>query len=106
MNLPSSLNQGLTSLANLVNSNGSNGNGANNGASNGDHYQVTTAAAKPEPASQTATIPMLPASLLVCQSCQKQYSDPCLLACFHSFCARCVRAHITPEKKVVCSICG
>ncbi len=43
--------------------------------------------------------------LLLCPSCAEPMSEPCLLACFHSFCDRCTRAHMA-NKQVSCPSCG
>ncbi|XP_046617695.1 RING finger protein 207-like [Neodiprion virginianus] len=42
---------------------------------------------------------------LVCGVCHNYYNEPCLLSCFHSFCAQCLRGP-HPDGKVSCPICG
>lgn len=42
---------------------------------------------------------------LLCGVCNEIYSKPCLLACYHSFCRRCLGGpHF--EEKVLCPTCG
>ncbi|XP_032669203.1 RING finger protein 207-like isoform X2 [Odontomachus brunneus] len=42
---------------------------------------------------------------LTCGVCHEYYNEPCLLSCFHTFCARCIHGpHI--DGKVSCPICG
>ncbi|XP_076654074.1 RING finger protein 207 isoform X3 [Halictus rubicundus] len=43
-----------------------------------------------------------PRNPLICTVCHDYYNDPCLLSCFHTFCARCIRSI---DGKVTCSIC-
>ncbi|XP_043598400.1 RING finger protein 207-like isoform X3 [Bombus pyrosoma] len=46
-----------------------------------------------------------PRNPLICGVCHDYYNEPCLLSCFHTFCARCIRGpHL--EGKVSCPICG
>ncbi|XP_068170549.1 RING finger protein 207 isoform X2 [Antennarius striatus] len=42
---------------------------------------------------------------LVCQLCHEQYQSPCLLDCYHIFCARCLRSR-TNETHLICPLCG
>ncbi|CAG7831065.1 unnamed protein product, partial [Allacma fusca] len=42
---------------------------------------------------------------LLCLICNSIYEDPRLLACFHSFCAKCLQGR-TGETKIQCPICG
>ncbi|XP_012254387.2 RING finger protein 207-like [Athalia rosae] len=42
---------------------------------------------------------------LVCGVCHNYYNEPCLLSCFHSFCAQCLRGP-HPDSKLTCPICG
>ncbi|XP_076233820.1 RING finger protein 207 isoform X3 [Calliopsis andreniformis] len=42
---------------------------------------------------------------LICGVCHNFYNEPCLLSCFHTFCARCIRGpHV--DGKVFCPTCG
>ncbi|KAK2579398.1 hypothetical protein KPH14_003260 [Odynerus spinipes] len=46
-----------------------------------------------------------PRNPLICGVCHDYYNEPCLLSCFHTFCARCIRGpHL--DGKVTCPICG
>ncbi|XP_012277774.1 RING finger protein 207 isoform X2 [Orussus abietinus] len=46
-----------------------------------------------------------PRNPLICGVCQDYYSDPCLLSCFHTFCAQCLQGpHL--DGKLACPICG
>ncbi|XP_014471947.1 PREDICTED: RING finger protein 207-like isoform X2 [Dinoponera quadriceps] len=46
-----------------------------------------------------------PRNPLTCGVCHEYYNEPCLLSCFHTFCARCIHGpHI--DGKVSCPICG
>ncbi|XP_060828039.1 RING finger protein 207-like isoform X3 [Bombus pascuorum] len=46
-----------------------------------------------------------PRNPLICGVCHDYYNEPCLLSCFHTFCARCICGpHL--EGKVSCPICG
>ncbi|XP_056130094.1 RING finger protein 207 [Lampris incognitus] len=42
---------------------------------------------------------------LVCHLCHEQYQHPCLLDCYHIFCARCLRGR-TNESRLSCPLCG
>lgn len=42
---------------------------------------------------------------LLCWMCEELYEEPCLLACYHTFCARCVRPRLH-DAKIVCPLCG
>ena len=46
-----------------------------------------------------------PRNPLICALCHDYYSDPCLLACYHTFCSRCLRGpHL--DSKLSCPVCG
>ncbi|KOC68694.1 RING finger protein 207 [Habropoda laboriosa] len=46
-----------------------------------------------------------PRNPLICGICHDYYNEPCLLSCFHTFCARCIRGpHL--EGKLSCPNCG
>ncbi|XP_027135270.1 RING finger protein 207 isoform X1 [Larimichthys crocea] len=42
---------------------------------------------------------------LVCHLCHEQYQTPCLLDCYHIFCARCLRGR-TNDSRLSCPLCG
>ncbi|KAM9758759.1 RING finger protein 207 isoform 1-T2 [Menidia menidia] len=42
---------------------------------------------------------------LVCHLCHEQYKSPCLLDCYHIFCARCLRDR-TNDGRLSCPLCG
>ncbi|XP_078281645.1 RING finger protein 207 isoform X2 [Rhinoraja longicauda] len=42
---------------------------------------------------------------LVCHLCYEQYEDPCLLDCYHTFCATCLRGRAS-EGRLSCPLCG
>ncbi|GFN77005.1 RING finger protein 207-like [Plakobranchus ocellatus] len=42
---------------------------------------------------------------LLCYLCNEPYEEPCLMGCFHSFCARCLRGR-SYEGKMVCPLCS
>ncbi|XP_072888180.1 RING finger protein 207 isoform X2 [Hemitrygon akajei] len=42
---------------------------------------------------------------LVCYLCYEQYEHPCLLDCYHTFCATCLRGRAT-EGRLSCPLCG
>ncbi|XP_047439110.1 RING finger protein 207 [Mugil cephalus] len=42
---------------------------------------------------------------LVCHMCHEQYQSPCLLDCYHIFCARCLRGR-TNDSRLICPLCG
>ncbi|XP_028262104.1 RING finger protein 207 [Parambassis ranga] len=42
---------------------------------------------------------------LVCHLCHEQYQCPCLLDCYHIFCARCLRGR-TNDSRLSCPLCG
>ncbi|XP_049804654.1 uncharacterized protein LOC126248059 isoform X1 [Schistocerca nitens] len=46
-----------------------------------------------------------PRNPLLCFLCDDYYSEPCLLACYHTFCARCLRGRET-DSKISCPLCG
>ncbi|EZA48760.1 RING finger protein 207 isoform X3 [Ooceraea biroi] len=46
-----------------------------------------------------------PRNALTCGVCQDYYKEPCLLSCFHTFCARCIHGpHL--DAIIKCPICG
>ncbi|XP_076182653.1 RING finger protein 207 isoform X3 [Ptiloglossa arizonensis] len=47
-----------------------------------------------------------PRNPLICGVCHDYYNEPCLLSCFHTFCARCIRGPHLDGGKVSCPICG
>ncbi|XP_066527288.1 RING finger protein 207 [Hoplias malabaricus] len=42
---------------------------------------------------------------LVCHLCQGQYRQPCLLDCYHIFCASCLHGRAS-ENRLICPLCG
>ncbi|XP_048417201.1 RING finger protein 207 isoform X1 [Stegostoma tigrinum] len=42
---------------------------------------------------------------LVCHLCYEQYEHPCLLDCYHTFCATCLRGRAS-EGRLSCPLCG
>lgn len=42
---------------------------------------------------------------LLCFLCEDYYDDPCILICFHTFCAKCVRGK-NQDGKINCPLCG
>ncbi|XP_069388307.1 RING finger protein 207 isoform X1 [Paralichthys olivaceus] len=42
---------------------------------------------------------------LMCHLCHEQYQSPCLLDCYHIFCARCLRGR-TSDSRLSCPLCG
>uniref|UniRef100_A0A671U880 RING finger protein 207 n=1 Tax=Sparus aurata TaxID=8175 RepID=A0A671U880_SPAAU len=42
---------------------------------------------------------------LVCHLCHEQYQTPCLLDCYHIFCARCLSGR-TNDSRLSCPLCG
>ncbi|XP_042365390.1 RING finger protein 207 isoform X1 [Plectropomus leopardus] len=42
---------------------------------------------------------------LMCHLCHEQYQSPCLLDCYHIFCARCLRGR-TNDSRLSCPLCG
>ncbi|XP_061641272.1 RING finger protein 207 isoform X2 [Phyllopteryx taeniolatus] len=42
---------------------------------------------------------------LVCHLCHEQYQSPCLLDCYHIFCARCLLGR-TNDSRLSCPLCG
>ncbi|XP_069172288.1 LOW QUALITY PROTEIN: uncharacterized protein [Procambarus clarkii] len=42
---------------------------------------------------------------LLCWLCEELYDEPCLLACYHTFCTRCLRPRLH-DSKIVCPLCG
>ncbi|XP_033822197.1 RING finger protein 207 [Periophthalmus magnuspinnatus] len=42
---------------------------------------------------------------LMCHLCHEQYQSPCLLDCYHIFCARCLRGR-TNDNRLNCPLCG
>ncbi|TRY87038.1 hypothetical protein DNTS_009137, partial [Danionella cerebrum] len=41
---------------------------------------------------------------LVCHLCQEQYEHPCLLDCYHTFCASCLRGRVL-DSRLTCPLC-
>lgn len=46
-----------------------------------------------------------PRNPLLCFVCDDYYNEPCLLACYHTFCARCLRGR-SVDSKITCPLCG
>lgn len=46
-----------------------------------------------------------PRNPLTCGVCQDYYRDPCLLSCFHTFCAKCIHGPYL-DGKITCPVCG
>ncbi|XP_050523124.1 RING finger protein 207-like [Daktulosphaira vitifoliae] len=42
---------------------------------------------------------------LLCFLCEDYYNDPCILICFHTFCAKCIKVRIQ-DNKINCPLCG
>ncbi|XP_030625888.1 RING finger protein 207 [Chanos chanos] len=42
---------------------------------------------------------------LVCHLCHEQYEHPCLLDCYHTFCASCLRGRAV-DSRLTCPLCG
>ncbi|XP_064610382.1 RING finger protein 207-like [Liolophura sinensis] len=42
---------------------------------------------------------------LLCYLCNEQFEDPRIFPCFHSFCSKCIRGHVS-DGKIVCPLCG
>ncbi|KAJ8370952.1 hypothetical protein SKAU_G00109800 [Synaphobranchus kaupii] len=42
---------------------------------------------------------------LVCYLCHEQYEHPCLLDCYHTFCASCLRGRAA-DSRLTCPLCG
>lgn len=42
---------------------------------------------------------------LLCMMCNQAYQNPCLLACYHTFCAACLRGRAV-DGKLACPLCG
>lgn len=42
---------------------------------------------------------------LQCNICSEQYQEPCILQCYHSFCARCVKNRVE-DNNLTCPVCG
>ena len=43
---------------------------------------------------------------LMCALCNNIFQNPCLLACYHTFCAGCLRGRISKDGKLACPLCG
>lgn len=41
---------------------------------------------------------------LLCYVCNDYYAEPCLLSCYHTFCARCLRGRVI-DGKITCPLC-
>ncbi|CAG0900191.1 unnamed protein product, partial [Darwinula stevensoni] len=68
---------------------------AENGQRTGDHGQD----------ENSENLDSFSRNPLICSLCHQLYEEPCLLACYHTFCARCLRDRI-PDGKVCCPLCG
>ena len=42
---------------------------------------------------------------LCCPMCNNAFQNPCLLSCYHTFCAGCIRGAINKDGKLTCPIC-
>ena len=69
---------------------------------------VAGAAAAVPPAGTTLVdLNALTADMLQCQGCQQVYSEPCVLGCYHTCCAKCIRRKTdTVNRLVMCPVCG
>ncbi|KAJ8679580.1 hypothetical protein QAD02_015367 [Eretmocerus hayati] len=52
------------------------------------------------------TGPPGPRNPLICGVCHDYYCEPCLLSCYHTFCARCLPRGPHIDAKLSCPICG
>lgn len=46
-----------------------------------------------------------PRNPLLCYVCKDYYAEPCLLTCYHTFCARCLQNKVS-DNKINCPTCG
>ncbi len=72
---------------------------------------ATAVAAPPPPSVMSQTVAAAAAAaspnMLQCGGCQQPYSEPCLLDCFHTVCARCLRPLVdAANREVSCPFCG
>ncbi|KAL1115565.1 hypothetical protein AAG570_005855 [Ranatra chinensis] len=46
-----------------------------------------------------------PRNPLICYVCKDYFTEPCILTCYHTFCARCLQGKAV-DNKISCPICG
>lgn len=45
-----------------------------------------------------------PKNPLLCPICHDYFTEPCILSCYHTFCARCLRGR-EQDRKLICPFC-
>lgn len=45
-----------------------------------------------------------PKNPLLCPICHDYFTEPCILSCYHTFCARCLRGR-EQDRRLVCPFC-
>ena len=78
------------------------GGDPNGSANNGS---ASAAVPRRSEAGDLVDLNSLSSDLLHCQNCRQIFADPCLLACYHTVCARCMVRSGDP-RQLVCPICG
>ena len=66
------------------------------------HVPPTTAV---QPMGQQQTPAEFNRNPLLCLLCNQAFQNPCLLACYHTFCAACLRGRAV-DGKLACPLCG
>ena len=72
---------------------------------------VSTVASGSQPISDATSGQLVPLqgnsrNPFICIICNNSFQNPCLLACYHTFCAACLRGRIAKDGKLVCPLCG
>uniref|UniRef100_A0A146KLE1 RING finger protein 207 n=3 Tax=Lygus hesperus TaxID=30085 RepID=A0A146KLE1_LYGHE len=71
----------------------------------GNMYTCNEVVATGEASSGPLEAANQPRNPLLCYLCKDYFAEPCLLACYHTFCARCLQSKVT-ENKINCPTCG
>lgn len=45
-----------------------------------------------------------PKNPLLCPICHDYFTEPCILSCYHTFCARCLRGR-EQDRRLICPFC-
>ena len=79
-------------------------------SSGGSYIRAGAPNIPPQPmSSQVPGVSHQPAEFnrnpLLCLLCNQAFQNPCLLACYHTFCAACLKGRVV-EGKLACPLCG
>ena len=75
------------------------------GASSGSYIRAGAPNIPPQMSSSQPNPAEFNRNPLLCLLCNQAFQNPCLLACYHTFCAACLKGRVV-EGKLACPLCG